>query len=195
MQNSCTINIPVVEWCSRAAGRVPVGALTVALETIEMCPTHAPGKSERKKPKVLFLSTGNAARSQMAEGFLRALGNEHFDVMSAGVKPSPLNPLASEVMKEKGIDISKYEPKNVDQSLLKEYFAYVITLSDTAKERSPIFPFTTRLMHWSIKDPAAAEGSPTQKIEAFRGARDEIESKIKQFIAGTAKIKDSQLLV
>ena len=149
---------------------------------------------ERKKPKVLFLSTGNAARSQMAEGFLRALGSKHFDVMSAGVKPGPLNPLASEVMKEKGIDISKQEPKNVAQTL-KESFAYVITLSDTAKERSPIFPFTTRLMHWSIKDPAAAEGSPEQRIEAFRRARDEIEVKIKQFIVDTAKTKDNQLLV
>jgi arsenate reductase len=145
-----------------------------------------------KKPRVLFLSTGNAARSQIAEGFLRALGSEHFDVMSAGVKPGPLNPLASEVMKEKGIDISKYEPKNVAQSL-KESFAYVITLSDTAKERSPIFPFTTRLTHWSTKDPADTEGTPEQRIEAFRRARDEIEHKIKQFIADAAKTEDRQV--
>lgn len=155
--------------------------------------THALDKSERKKPKLLFLSTGNAGRSQMAEGFLRVLRSEHFEVMSAGIEPSPLNPLAIEVMKEKGIDISKQEPKNVSQSLLKENFAYVVTLSDTAKERSPIFPFTPHLIHWSIKDPAAADAK--QRMEAFRGARDEIEGKIKQFIARSAKIKDSQLLV
>ena len=105
---------------------------------------------KHKKPQILLLSTGNAARSQMAEGFLRALGSQHFDVMSAGVKPGPLNPLATEVMKEKGIDISKYESKDVAQCI-KQCFSYVITLSDTAKERSPIFPFTTHLIHWGIK--------------------------------------------
>lgn len=145
-------------------------------------------------PQVLFLSTGNAARSQMAEGFLRALGGHHFGAMSAGVKPGPLNPLATEVMNEKGIDIWKCESKNVAQCI-KHSFSYVITLSDTAKELSPIFPFTTQLIHWGIKDPVAADGSPGQKIEVFRDARDEIELKIKQFLADTAKVKDSQLLV
>ena len=125
---------------------------------------------ERKKPKVLFLSTGNATRSQIAEGFLRALGCAHFEVMSAGVEPGPLNPVAIEVMKERGIDISEQEPMNVGQSL-KEHFAYVITVCDAAKERSPIFPFTPRLLHWSIKDPAIDEGSPEQRIEVFRRAR------------------------
>lgn len=117
---------------------------------------------ERKKPKVLFLSTGNATRSQMAEGFLRALRGEHFDVISAGVEPGPLNPIACAVMKERGIDISEHEPKNVAQSL-KEHFAYVITVCDAAKERSPIFPFTPRLLHWSIQDPAAAQGSQSKE--------------------------------
>ena len=148
---------------------------------------------KHKKPQILLLSTGNAARSQMAEGFLRALGSQHFDVMSAGVKPGPLNPLATEVMKEKGIDISKYESKDVAQCI-KQSFSYVITLSDTAKERSPIFPFTTHLIHWGIKDPAAAEAPPNQAIEAFRHARDEIELKTKQFLSDTVKVKDSQLI-
>lgn len=148
---------------------------------------------KHKKPQILLLSTGNAARSQMAEGFLRALGSQHFDVMSAGVKPGPLNPLATEVMKEKGIDISKYESKNVAQCI-KHSFSYVITLSDTAKERSPIFPFTTHLIHWGIKDPAAAEAPPNQEIEAFRHVRDEIELKTKQFLADTVKVKDIQLI-
>ena len=149
---------------------------------------------ERKKPKVLFLSTGNATRSQIAEGFLRALGSAHFDVMSAGVEPGPLNPVAIEVMKERGIDISEHEPTNVAQSL-KEHFAYVITVCDAAKERSPIFPFTPRLLHWSIKDPATAEGSLEQRVEVFRHVRDEIENKIKQFIADTAQANDSQLSI
>jgi arsenate reductase len=149
---------------------------------------------ERKKPKVLFLSTGNATRSQIAEGFLRALGSAHFDVMSAGVEPGPLNPVAIEVMKERGIDISEHEPTNVAQSL-KEHFAYVITVCDAAKERSPIFPFTPRLLHWSIKDPAAAEGSLEERVEVFRHVRDEIEDKIRQFITDTAQTNDSQLSI
>ena len=149
---------------------------------------------ERRKPKVLFLSTGNATRSQMAEGFLRAFGDEHFDVMSAGVEPGPLNPLANEVMKERGIDISAHEPKNVTQSL-KEHFAFVITVCDAAKERSPIFPFTPRLLHWSIVDPATAAGSAEQQREVFRRVRDEIEDKIRRFITETAQTNDSKLSI
>ena len=147
---------------------------------------------ERKKPKVLFLSTGNATRSQMAEGFLRTLASGHFEVMSAGVEPGPLNPVACGVMNERGIDISEQEPTNVAQSL-KEHFAYVITVCDAAKERSPIFPFTPRLLHWSIQDPGAAQGSPEQRMEVFRRVRDEIEGKIKQFIADTGRTTGNQL--
>jgi len=142
-------------------------------------------------PNPLFLSPGSALRSQMAEGFLRAFAAERFDVMSAGVEPSPLNPLASEVMKERGIDISGQEPRNITQSL-KEHFAYVIIVCDAARERSPIFPFTPRLLHWSIADPAAAEGSAEQRMEVFRRVRDEIEDKIRQFIAETAQTNESQ---
>lgn len=150
------------------------------------------GKMGRKIPKVLFLSTGNATRSQIAEGFLRTFGGDHFDVMSAGIMPGPLNPLAVQVMQERGIDISAHEPTDVAHSL-KEHFAYVITVCDAAKERSPIFPFTPRLLHWSIQDPAAAKGSAEEKMQIFRGVRDEIEGKIRQFIAETAGAIETQL--
>jgi len=104
-----------------------------------------------QKPTVLFLSTGNATRSLIADGFLRTLTGDRFDVASVGVEPSVLNPMASEVMKEAGIDISGLKPKSVAQSV-KERFGYVIAICDTAKERSPIFPFTLHLQHWSIVD-------------------------------------------
>jgi arsenate reductase (thioredoxin) len=147
-----------------------------------------------QKPKVLFLSTGDATRSMIAEGFMRILTGDRFDIASAGVEPSVLNPLTTEVMKEAGIDISGQKPKSVAQSV-KERFRYVIAICDKAKERSPIFPFTLRLSHWSIVDPNATGALPEQRTEVFRCVRDEIKDKVKQFIADTAKVKASELSI
>jgi arsenate reductase len=147
-----------------------------------------------QKPTVLFLSTGNATRSLIAEGFLRTLTGDRFDVASASVEPSALNPMASEVMKEAGIDISGLKPKSVAQSV-KERFGFVIAICDTAKERSPIFPFTLHLQHWSIVDPNTADGLPEQRTEMFRRVRDEIKDKVREFVAGTAQIKASELSI
>jgi arsenate reductase len=147
-----------------------------------------------QKQKVLFLSTGNATRSLIAEGFLRNFSGDRFDIASAGVEPSPLSPLASEVMKEAGIDISGQQTKSVAQSV-KERFGHVIAICDTAKERSPIFPFTLHLQHWSIADPNTDSGLPEQKTEAFRRVRDEIKEKVGQFIADTAQVKANELSV
>jgi arsenate reductase (thioredoxin) len=146
------------------------------------------------KAKVLFLSTGDATRSLIAEGFLRSLTGDRFEVASAGVKPSTLNPLVGEVMKEAGIDISGQKPKSIAQSL-KERFGHVIVICDTAKERSPIFPFALGVLHWSIVDPNSDLGLPGQKTEAFRRARDEINDKVKQFIAEMEKMKVGELSI
>ncbi|MGA8873684.1 MAG: arsenate reductase ArsC [Candidatus Acidiferrales bacterium] len=143
------------------------------------------------KPKVLFLSTGNATRALIAEGFQRSLSGDRFDVAGAGVEPSDLNPLANQVMKEVGIDISAQQPRSVAQSV-KERFGYVIAICDTTKERSPIFPFTLHLQHWSIVDPNNAAGLPDHKTEVFRRVRDEIKDKVGQFIADTATIKPGE---
>jgi arsenate reductase (thioredoxin) len=152
------------------------------------------GKMTSQKPKVLFLSTGDATRGMIAEGFLRILTGDRFDVASAGVEPTALHPLATEVMKEAGIDISGQKPKSVAQSV-KERFRYVIAICDTANERSPIFPFTLHLSHWSIVDPNAAGAFPKQRSEVFRCVRDEIKDKVEQFIADTAKITGSELSI
>lgn len=146
------------------------------------------------KSKVLFLSTGDATRSLIAEGFLRSLTGDQFDVVSAGVNPGASNPLASEVMKEAGIDISNQEPKSIAHSL-KQRFGHVIAICDTAKERSPIFPFGLGVLHWSIVDPNSEAGLPSQKTEAFRHARDEIKDKVKQFIIDTAEINANELSI
>lgn len=136
--------------------------------------------SMNRKPKILFLSTGNSNRSQMAEGFLRKLAGDKVEVVSAGIKPGEINPLAVEVMKEAGIDIARQKPKNVADSL-KEHFVYVITVCDMARERAPIFPFTPNLLHWSLEEPAKAEGSVEEKKNAFARVRDSIREKVQDF--------------
>jgi len=129
------------------------------------------------KPKVLFLCTGNSARSQMAEGYLRHVANDQFEALSAGVEPKGVNPLAVEAMNEIGIDISHQQSKDV-ASLLGQYIPYVITLCEDAKERCPIFPRTYKFLHWGFDDPAAAVGSHDENLAVFRRVRDEIANKI-----------------
>jgi arsenate reductase len=144
-----------------------------------------------KKPRVLFLCTGNSARSQMAEGLLRSLAGDRFEALSAGLSPAGLNPLAVEAMAEIGIDISGQQSKNV-AVLLKEYLAYVITLCDDAAGRCPIFPFTYKFMHGGFEDPAAATGSHEGRLAVFRRVRDEIRGKLQEFIV-SGRAETSQL--
>jgi arsenate reductase len=134
------------------------------------------------KPRVLFFSTSDSTRSQMAEGFLRKLAGEELAVVSTAVQSSDSDPLAAEVMKEIGVDISRQQSRGVKESL-KEHFSYVITVSDDSRERSPVWPFTRNLFHWSITDPERFNGSSEQKREAFRRVRDEISGKVKEFLA------------
>jgi arsenate reductase len=148
----------------------------------------------RHKPKVLFLSTGNATRSLIAEGFLRKLTGERFDVTSVGVERSASNPLANEVMKEAGIDISGQKTKSIAESL-KEPFGHVITICDTTKEKNPVFPFALGVLHWNILDPNSAGGLMEQKKEVFRRVRDDVQEKVEQFVADTAQMESSELSI
>jgi arsenate reductase (thioredoxin) len=138
-----------------------------------------PGSGLMSKAKVLFLCTGNSARSQMAEGYLRNLANSNFEPLSAGIEPKGLNPLAVEVMKEVGIDISQQTSKDV-REFLGQAIPYVVTVCDNAKQRCPIFPRTYKFLHWSLEDPAEAAGSREEKLAVFRRVRDEIRQKIEQ---------------
>jgi arsenate reductase len=137
-----------------------------------------------KKSRVLFLCTGNACRSQMAEGWLRHLAGERFEAASAGTHPAGLNPGAVAAMRERGVDISTHRSKSVAE-LAGEEFDYVITVCDRAKESCPVFPRAARTLHWSFDDPAAVEGSPEERRAAFRRVRDEIAARIAGFIART----------
>lgn len=131
------------------------------------------------KPKVLFLCTGNSARSQMAEGYLRHIAGDKFEALSAGIEPKGLNPLAVEAMQEIGIDISQQTSKDVKE-FLGQGIPYVITVCDNAKQRCPIFPRTYKFLNWSFDDPAEATGSHDEKLSVFRRVRDEITQRIKQ---------------
>jgi arsenate reductase len=138
-----------------------------------------------KKPRVLFLSIRNSVRGQMAEGFLRSLAGDRFVATSGGIESvGEIHPVAAEVMAEEGIDITTQRPKNVVE-WFKEHFAYVITLADTAKERSPVFPFTLHLLHWSLEDPSLVEGSQEEKKRVFRDVRDEIKASVRKFVEET----------
>jgi len=141
------------------------------------------------KPKVLFLCTGNSARSQMAEGFLRHVASDKYEVLSGGIEPKGLHPLAVEVMKEIGIDISRQRSKDVRQ-MLGTPIQYVVTVCDNAKERCPIFLGTYKFIHWSLDDPAAAAGGgEKEKLDAFRRARDQIIRNVEEQFAPVARPK------
>lgn len=132
-----------------------------------------------KKKKVLFLCTENSCRSQMAEGILRHLGGDEFDVFSAGTRPSVVNLMAIKVMAEIGIDISGHRSKSVEE-FQGTSFDLVITTCDGARETCPVFPGIAHRLHWSFNDPAKAEGSENEILSAFRKVRDEIKSRIQE---------------
>jgi arsenate reductase (thioredoxin) len=142
------------------------------------------------KPKVLFLCTGNSARSQMAEGYLRRVAGDRFEALSAGIEPKGLNPLAVEAMREIDIDISKQTSKDV-VTLLGQHVPYVITVCDNARERCPIFPGTWKFVHWSLDDPAQAEGTHDERLAVFRRVRDEIVAQINhEFVEGNINLRE-----
>ncbi len=132
-------------------------------------------------PRVLVLCTHNSARSQMAEGLLRALASDRFDVASAGTEATRVHPLAIRVMDELGIDLRGHRSKTVDR-LLAEPWDYVITVCDGANERCPVFPGRTTRLHWSFEDPSAATGSEDERLAVFRRVRDAIAARLRGWV-------------
>ena len=112
---------------------------------------------ELAKQKILILCTGNSARSQMAEGLLRHEAGDHFEVHSAGTKPTRVRPEAVAVMAEIGIDISSHRSKSVDEFIV-QLLDYVVTVCDNANETCPVFPGNVQRLHWPFPDRAAVEG-------------------------------------
>jgi arsenate reductase len=130
--------------------------------------------------RVLFLCTHNSARSQMAEGFLRATASDRFEAQSAGTEKTTVNPLAIRVMAERGIDISGNTSK-VYTDVMQEPWDYLITVCDDANERCPFVPGVQRRLHWSFEDPSRAVGSEEERMVTFRKVRDEIEKRLSEW--------------
>ncbi|GCE25107.1 protein-tyrosine-phosphatase [Dictyobacter alpinus] len=133
------------------------------------------------KQRVLILCTGNSARSQMAEGWLRHLAGEQMDVESAGTAPSQVNPLAIQAMAERHIDISHHRSKHLNE-FLDQPFDYVITVCDNAAEQCPVFPGKATRIHWSFPDPAAVQGTEEERLASFRQVRDAIERQFRAWV-------------
>ena len=133
------------------------------------------------KKVVYFICTGNSARSQMAEGFAKALGADIFEVYSGGTNPKGLNPYAVEVMKEAGIDISGQTSDPIDPSVLKRC-CLVITLCGDARDNCPVIPPGVEHRHWPLEDPAAAVGGREEILKIFRETRDEIKRLVEDLV-------------
>jgi len=131
------------------------------------------------RQRVLFLCTGNSARSQMAEGLLRHIAGDQFEVFSAGTRPAGLNPNAVTAMAEIGIDIAGSRSKSVDE-FAGQQFDYVFTVCDNAKESCPLFPGGGRRLHQSFEDPASAPAD--QQLGVFREVRDQIAERLDRFV-------------
>lgn len=133
--------------------------------------------------RVLFLCTGNSARSQMAEAFLRKYGGDNFEAHSAGLEPKGMNSLTIKVMKEIGLNVSSQKSKGVDEYLGKMLFQHLITVCDDADKNCPTtWPGISNRMHWSFEDPAVFEGTDEENLAKFRQIRDQIEQKIKDWL-------------
>ncbi len=143
------------------------------------------------KIKVLFLCIHNSARSQIAQAYLEKYGNDKFMVESAGLEPGTLNPLAIEVMKEDGIDISQNPTKDVfDLHKKGKRFDYVVTVCDKeASDRCPVFPGLNKKINWSFEDPSKFKGSDVEKLAATRIVRDQIKNAVQEFIKLTLEIQ------
>jgi len=133
--------------------------------------------------RILFLCTGNIARSQMAEGIARALVTPGVEVASAGTNPNPrgIHPMAIEVLRERGLDISSHRSKHFLS--LAGSFDYVITLCDDAAQECPYFPALRERLHWGLPDPVAAGDDPERQRFFFRKIRDEIDQRLRTWLA------------
>jgi arsenate reductase len=135
----------------------------------------------RARPiRVLFVCTGNSARSVMAEAILRQVGGDRFEVNSAGTEPKGINPLTVRVLAEAGIDASSARSKSVTE-FLGQAFDYVVTVCDQARQSCPVFPGSHESLHWGYEDPADAQGTEEERLAVFRTVMRQISERIHLF--------------
>jgi arsenate reductase (thioredoxin) len=135
---------------------------------------------ERQPLRVLFVCTGNSARSQMAEALLREIGGGTVETFSAGTDPRGVNPLTIRALASRGIDISRARSKSVTE-FLGQPFDYVITVCDRARESCPVFPGGSETLHWGFDDPAEATGSEPERLAVFERVMGQIDARIRDF--------------
>ena len=131
--------------------------------------------------RVLFVCTGNSARSILAEALLRHVGGGRFEAFSAGTHPSGVHPLTTHVLTEAGIATDGLRSKSIDE-FGSTSFDYVITLCDDARAICPVFPGADQSLHWGYRDPASVEGSDDARLEAFRRVSTHIGERVRQFV-------------
>ena len=134
-----------------------------------------------KKEKIIFICTGNACRSQIAEGIMRHLTGGKFDVFSAGTSPTQVHPMSIKVMREIGVDIS-FHTSDPISNFLNEYINIVITVCDDADKVCPVFPGKIERIHWSIEDPFKGWTSDSDDLVNFRKTRDDLARRIKNLL-------------
>ena len=141
------------------------------------------------KQRILFLCTGNSARSQMAEALLSSIAGDQVEAASAGTHPAGVNPMTIEVMQELGIDMRRHRSKHVEE-FLGQAFDYVITVCDRAKETCPVLPGARNVRHWSFEDPAAA--TPETRRAVFRLVREKIAARLRRFLIEEVGLSGAQ---
>lgn len=135
------------------------------------------------KPRVLFLCTHNAARSQMAEALLRHYAGDRFEASSAGLAPTQVHPLTRQVLNEARVDSSGLSAKPVSEFLGRASVRYAIVVCEQGEDRCPrIFPFSTTMLYWSFDDPTMPEGSPELQLAKFRRVRDAIDARLRHWL-------------
>lgn len=145
--------------------------------------------SETYRPVVLFLCTGNSARSQMAEAILRAKAGERFEAASSGLDPKGVNPLTLRVLSEAGIDASGLYSKSSGDFLGKVAVRYAVIVCEKANQHCPrIYPFAAQTLYWPFEDPAAAEGTEDERLEKFREVRDLVAARIDEWLGDVDRI-------
>ena len=140
--------------------------------------------TETRKTKVIFLCTGNSARSQMAEAFLRKYAGDRFEAYSAGLDPKGINPYTIKAMDEVGVSLKGQHSKSVGEYLGKEHFAYLFTVCSNAEKNCPRTFLSSGIhTHWDFEDPAAFEGTDDEKMDKFREVRNQIDLRIQTWLA------------
>jgi arsenate reductase len=149
--------------------------------TLEASPPAGASTKAARKIRVIFICTGNSARSQMAEAILRHEAGDQFDVVSAGVTPRGVNPRTIAALSRVGIDIRGAESKPVGR-FLGQRFDYVITLCDRARLTCPVFPGGSETLHWGLDDPTEVEGTDAEQDAAFDRVLTEVSGRIRRFM-------------